>query len=61
MITALTVVQKGKKNMIIKSSCWNETVLIAAVFIAEVITGRSLKVITVFTAVQKVKKNIVKS
>ena len=52
MITVLTAVQKVKKNVTIKSLCWNETLLIAAVLIAEVITGRSSMVITVFTGVQ---------
>ena len=46
MITVLTAVQKVKKNVTIKLLCWNEMLLIAAVFIAEVITGRSSKVIT---------------
>ena len=60
VITVLTAVQKVKKNVTVKSSCWNEKLPIAAVFIAKVITGRSSKVITVFTIVQKVMKNIVK-
>ena len=61
VITVLITVQNVKKNVIIKLSYWEKTLLIADVFIAEVITGRSAKMITVFTTVQKVKKIIVKS